>query len=174
MANINLTNDHKPLVKAAVSLGDWLCSLPEVKQSDIELIKTIQTSLSRLPKISDGTLAMFGFSIERGNEQAGLVRGWDVSIEYFANDPQQQGGLEIFSSYIPLPETTDKSVLANKKQAEVYFHWPVGDTCSLITADQKQQWIEEVTKPEQFLQAGDRLRVELVFGQQYAEIECIR
>jgi len=174
MANINLTNDHKSLVKAAVFLGDWLCSLPEVNQSDIELIKTIQTSLLRLPKISDGTLAMFGFSIERGNEQAGLVRGWDVSIEYFANDPEQQGGLEIFSSYIPLPETTDKTVLANKKQAEVYFHWPVGDTCSLITADQQNQWIEEVTKPEQFLQAGDRLRVELVFGQQYAEIECIR
>jgi hypothetical protein len=174
MAKINLTNEHKSLINAATTLGDWLCSLPEVQQSDVELIKTIQQSLTKLPKINDGTLAMYGFSIERGNEESGLVRGWDVSIEYFANEPDQQGGLEIFSSYIPLPETTDKSVLAIKKQAEVYFHWPVGDTCSFITAEQRKQWIDEVCNPDQFLQAGDRLRVELVFGQQYAEIECVR
>jgi hypothetical protein len=44
----------------------------------------------------------------------------------------------------------------------------------LITSEQRQQWIDEVSKPEQFLEPGDRLRVELVFGQEYAEIECIR
>ena len=174
MANINLTNEHKPILTAALALGDWLCSLPEAKDTDIALIKMIQRSLAKLPKLNDGTLAMYGFSIERGTDEVGLVRGWDVSLEYFASDPDQQGGLEIFSSYIPLPETTDENVLAAKKQAEVYFNWPIGDTCSLILPDQQKRWIDEVTKPEQFLQEGDRLRVELVFGQQYAEIDCQR
>ena len=117
MANINLTNEHKPLVTAALALGDWLCTLPEAKDTDIALIKRIQRSLAKLPKLNDGTLAMYGFSIERGNDEAGLVRGWDVSLEYLASDADQQGGLEIFSSYIPIPETTDATVLAEKKQA---------------------------------------------------------
>ena len=56
----------------------------------------------------------------------------------------------------------------------MYFNWPIGDTCSLITPAQKKQWIDEVSQPEQFLSKGDRLRIELVFGQQYAEIDCQR
>ncbi len=174
MANINLTNEHKPLVSAAIALGDWLCGLPEAKATDVALIKTIQRTFAKLPKVNDATLAMYGISIERGDEQLGLVRGWDVSLEYFANDPNQQGGLEIFSSYIPIPETTDADVLTEKKQAEVDFNWPLGDTCSFISPGQQKQWIAEVSNPIQFLQQGDRLRVELVFGQQYAEIDCQR
>lgn len=172
MANINLTNEHKPLIKAAIGIGDWLSARPELSDDDVALVKQIQQALTKLPKLNDGTLAMYGFSIERGSEEQGLVRGWDVSLEYFANDAEQQGGLEIFSSYIPLPETTDKAILAQKKQAEVYFHWAVGETCAFISPEQQIQWITEVSNPELLLEKGARLRIELVFGQQYAEIDC--
>lgn len=173
MANINLTKQHKPLIQAAIKLGDWLLSLPEIKGEDAEVIKSIQQALAKLPKLNDGTLAMYGFSIERGDDLAGLVRGWDVSLEYFASDLERQGGLELFSSYIPIPETTDKSVLALKKQNEVYFNWPVGDTCSLIPPQQQQQWIAEVSNPATYLQQGDRLRIEAVFANDYVEVDCL-
>jgi len=172
MANINLSNEQKPLIKTAIKMGDWLCSLPDVNDANRALINRIQAALTKLPKINDGTLAMYGFSIERGTMDDGLVRGWDMSLEYFADDAEQQGGLELFSSYIPLPETNDADVLAIKKKAEVYFHWAVGETCSFIAAEQQKQWIDEVSDPRVFFQPGDRLRIELVFGQEYAEIDC--
>lgn len=172
MAAINLSNEHKPLVKAAIKMGDWLGSLSDVSDSNRDLIKRIQQALNKLPKVNDGTLAMYGYSIERGSMDDGLVRGWDISLEYFTNDVDQQGGLELFSSYIPLPETNDPKVLADKKNAEVYFHWALGETCSFIDAKQQQQWITEVMDPHAFMQPGDRLRVELVFGPEYAEIDC--
>jgi hypothetical protein len=135
MANILVDTSHKPLIKAASRLGDWLLSLDALSVEDKQAVKAVQKALEKLPKLNDGTLAMYGFSLEQGNETAGLVRGWDVSLEYFANDPERQGGLELFSSYIPIPETTDADVLAIKKQNEVYFHWPVGDICNLVKPD---------------------------------------
>ncbi len=172
MAQINLTDEHTSLVSAAIGLGDWLCELPEMTKTDIALIKSIQRALSHLPTIKDDTLAMYGFSIERGDAEQGLVRGWDVSLEYFANDAEQQGGLEIFSSYIPMPETDNKVVLEQKKNSEVYFNWPIGETCSFISAQHQKQWIDDISEPLQHAKPSDRLRVELVFADQYSEIDC--
>lgn len=171
MANIKLDKTHKPLIKAALSFGDWLLSQDALTDSDREAVKLIQQSLNKLPKVNDGTLAMYGFSIEQGDEQNGLVRGWDISLEYFADDPEQQGGLEIFSSFIPIPEVNDPEALAEKKCHEVYFHWPIGDICNLISPDKAKQWIEEITKPEQLASTGQRLRIEIVFNDYYGEIE---
>lgn len=173
MANIRLDKSHKPLIKAAISLGDWLLSVASLSEADKEAIKAIQRALDKLPKLNDGTLAMYGFSLEQGDEAEGLVRGWDVSLEYFANDAERQGGLELFSSYIPIPESTDPDVLAVKKQNEVYFHWPIGDICNLVKPEQAKQWIGAVTKPELLRQDGMRLRVEIVFGAYYSEIEVM-
>lgn len=171
MANILVDTSHKPLIKAASRLGDWLLSLDALSTEDKQAVKAVQKALEKLPKLNDGTLAMYGFSLEQGNETAGLVRGWDVSLEYFANDPERQGGLELFSSYIPIPETTDADVLAIKKQNEVYFHWPVGDICNLVKPEQAKQWVEAVAEPEKLRQAEQRLRIEIVFGDYYGEVE---
>lgn len=171
MANIQLDKSHKILLKAAVSLGDWLVKQDALSDADKAAVKSIQQSLNKLPKVNDGTLAMYGFSLEQGDETAGLVRGWDVSLEYFANDAERQGGLELFSSYIPIPESTEPTVLALKKQNEVYFHWPIGDICNLVKPEQAQQWIEAVAKPELLRQNGQRLRIEIVFGDYYGEVE---
>jgi hypothetical protein len=172
MAQIQIEKHHKPLIQAAVKLGDWLLSLPNVSDSDAKVIKSVQQALVKLPKVKDGSLAMFGVSIEHGDETSGLVRGWDVSLEYFANDAERQGGLEVFSSYIPIPETDEETVLALKEQSEVYFHFPVGDIAGFIDPKHQKQWIEETINPRQFIQEGDRLRVEVLFNEQYVEIDC--
>lgn len=171
MAIINIDNAHKPLIQQAIKLGDWLLSLDGLSKADQQAINSIQQALKSLPKIKDGTLAMYGFSLEQGDEMQGLVRGWDVSLEYFANDPEQQGGLELFSSYIPIPETTDQAILAEKKQSEVYFYWPVGGVCNFIQPEQAKRWINEVAQPLNNLQAAERVRVEIVYQDYYSEIE---
>lgn len=171
MANILLDKSHKTLLKAASRLGDWLLSLDALTDGDKQAVRAVQKALEKLPKLNDGTLAMYGFSLEQGDETNGLVRGWDVSLEYFANDAERQGGLELFSSYIPIPETTDPDVLALKKQNEVYFHWPVGDICNLVKPDQAKQWIDDISQPLQYLETGVRLRIEIVFGEYYSEVE---
>jgi|SRR5690554_1673843 len=171
MTHILLDKNHQPLIAAAIQLGDWLLTLGNLTDADKDAIKAVQTALKKLPEIHDRTMAMYGFSIERGDQNSGLVRGWDLSLEYFANDAERQGGLEVFSSYIPIPETTDTAVLAEKKNREIYFHWPLGDICSFIKAEQAQQWIDEVSRPLQYIEAGDRLRIEIVHQQYYAEIE---
>ena len=172
MANINISKQDKTVINAAIKLGDWLLSLPEVEGSAADSIKAIQQALKKLPKINDGTLSMYGVSIERGDENQGLVRGWDMSLEYFANDNDRQGGLELFSSYISIPESTDELILAEKDENEMYFHWPVGDAGPLISQQQQKQWIDDVSQPLQFFRAGDRLRLEVVHQDYYAEIEC--
>lgn len=171
MANINLTQSHKQLIKAAIKLGDWLLTIDKLTADDIKAIQSIQTALSKLPRVNDGTLAMYGFSIEKGDETNGLVRGWDLSLEYFSQDPDQQGGLELFSSFIPLPETTDSAVLTQKKLNEVYFHWPIGEVCAFIKPERAQQWIDEIRQPLAFWGKGDTLRIEIVYQDYYSEIE---
>jgi len=172
MANINIAKQDKTVILAAIKLGDWLLSLPEVEGKDADSIKAIQQALKKLPKINDGTLSMYGVSIERGDETEGLVRGWDMSLEYFSSDNDRQGGLELFSSFISIPESTDELILAEKDKNEAYFHWPVGSGGALISAQQNKQWCEEVKNPMQFFQTGDRLRLEIVHKDHYAEIEC--
>ncbi len=172
MANINIAKQDKAVINAAIKLGDWILSLPEVKNKDAESIKAIQQVLKKLPKINNGTLAMYGVSIERGDENQGLVRGWDMSLEYFAEDKDKQGGLELFSSYISIPESTEENVLAEKAENEVYFQWPVGSDGVLVTVQQSKQWCDEVNNPMQFFQTGDRLRLEIVHQDYYAEIDC--
>jgi len=171
MAHIQLNQIHQPLVQAAIALGSWLLALEGLSEQDKTTIQNVQSALLNLPALEDETLAMYGFSIEQGDVHQGLVRGWDISLEYFAADPDQQGGLEIFSSYIPVPETMDQHTLAEKKQHEVYFHWPIGDVCSFISASQASRWINEVSDPLQFAQPGDRLRIEVVYQQHYVELE---
>lgn len=171
MSHILLDKTHPPIIQAAIQLGDWLLSLENLTEQDKTAIKAVQQALQKLPEVEEDILAMYGFSFERGDAENGLVRGWDISLEYNAGAPEQQGGLEIFSSYIPLPHTNDPDVLAEKQQREVYFHWPIGDICSFIKAEQAQQWIEDVSQPLQFIEAGDRLRIEIVYQQFYAEHE---
>ena len=169
MAHIQLSDSHKPILNTAIALGSWLLTLDGLSQQDEAAIQSVQSALLTLPTLKEETLAMYGFSIERGDSNQGLVRGWDISLEYFADDPEQQGGLEIFSSYIPIPETTDKQLLAQKKRNEMYFHWSVDDVCSYVPEKQATQWINEVTDPLQYAQPGDRLRIEVVYQQHYAE-----
>lgn len=173
MANILLEKTHKKLIQSAIALGDWLLSLDGLSKDDERAIKSVQTALNKLPKVNDGTLAMYGFSLEQGDEHHGLIRGWDVSLEYFSKDPERQGGLEMFSSYIPIPESDDPAVLHEKSQSEVYFHWPVGDSSKLITPDHSKLWLSQIAEPERLSQGKERLRVEVLFGEYYAEIECM-
>lgn len=170
MTHIQLNDTHQPILQAAIHLGEWLLMLDGLTEQEKSAIKNVQSALLKLPIIEDNTLAMYGFSIEQGDLQQGLVRGWDISLEYFPAETERQGGLEIFSSYLPLPETANKQLLAEKKQHEVYFHWPIGDVCSFISTAQATQWIDAVSDPLQYAQSSDRLRIEVVYQQQYVEL----
>ena len=98
MAHIQLSASHQPILNAAIALGSWLLTLDGLSAPDKAAIENVQSALIALPTLKEDTLAMYGFSIERGDANQGLVRGWDISLEYFAADPEQQSGLEIFSS----------------------------------------------------------------------------
>ncbi len=171
MAHIQLSDSHKPILNAAIALGNWLLTFDGLSQQNKAAIQGVQSALRTLPTLKEDILAMYGFSIERGDSEQGLVRGWDISLEYFTADPEQQGGLEIFSSYIPIPETSDKQLLVQKKRNEVYFHWSIGDVCSYVPEKQAEQWINDVTDPLQYAESGDRLRIEVVYQQHYVELE---
>lgn len=171
MPHIHLDKAHSKIIHEAIMLGDWLITLDKLSNEDKKAINAVQLALQNLPEIQNDILGMYGFSIERGDQNTGLVRGWDLSLEYFADDLDRQSGLEIFSSYIPIPETTNVKVLADKKKYEAYFHWPMGDVCSFIKPEQAQQWIDEISHPLQFIEAGDRLRIEIVYQEHYAEYE---
>lgn len=171
MTHILLEPAQQGLLDAAIALGDWMQDLPKLTESDIAAIRAVQQKLRGLPELSDGTLAMYGFSIESGDEQSGLVRGWDVSLEYMANDPEQQGGLELFSSWLPIPESSESAVLAEKKAKELYLHWPVGDICCRTDAVKSEAWIEQLHQPEALLNSGDRLRIEIVFQDYYSAVD---
>lgn len=171
MPHILLDKNHLPVIQAAIHLGDWMITLENLTEADKTAIKAVQEALKKLPQIDDDILAMYGFSIERGDTEQGLVRGWDISLEHVSGDPDQQAGLEIFSSYIPIPETSNEAVLAEKQKKEVYFHWPIGDVCSYIKPEQAQRWMDDINQPLQFIEAGDRLRIEIVYQQFYAEHE---
>ena len=171
MANIHLTQTHKPLLNAAINLGDWILSLDKLSAQDKNAVNAVRDALLSLPEVYDGTLAMYGFSIEKGDEDNGLIRGWDVSLEYFAHEAERQGGLELFSSFITLPESNDPAVLTQKKLNECYFHWPIGDVCAFIKPEQAKQWIDETSQPTSYLDIDDRLRIEIVYQDYYSEVE---
>ena len=170
MAYINLNNEHQTLIQSAIALGDWMKSLPELSAQDCVAIEAVQQALQQLPEIQDHTLAMYGVSLEQGDSTQGLIRGWDVSLEYFSDDPSQQGGLELFSSWLPVPESEDAAVLAEKKQHEVYFHWYIGDVCNFIQPDKAKRWQDEVSNPLALLQANERVRIEIVYQDYYSEV----
>ena len=171
MTHIHLDPSQQGLLDAAIALGDWMQTLPKLTESDMAALRAVQQKLRRLPELSDGTLAMYGFSIESGDEHSGLVRGWDVSLEYMANDPEQQAGLELFSSWLPIPESAEAAILAEKRAKELYFHWPVGDVCCRTDAAKSNAWIEQLQDPHALLSSGDRLRIEIVFQAYYSAID---
>ena len=171
MSHIKLDPQQQPLIHAAIEMGNWMKQCPETNEQARAAIEAIQQTLQSLPTLPDQTLAMYGFSIERGNAEQGLVRGWDVSIEYFADDSEQQGGLELFSSWLPIPESTAPDVLATKREKEVYFHWAIGDVCCYVNNTKAEQWQQQVQQPFAMLEPGDRLRLEIVYQEFYAEID---
>jgi hypothetical protein len=171
MKQILLESQHEDIVNAAIEFGAWLMAECTLDEQAISTIQSIQKTLRELPSIADGTLAMYGLSIEKGTSDEGLIRGWDVAVEYFADDPQQQAGLECFSSYLPMPEPTSDHALALKAKEEVYFNWPVASPCNAFSADDVARWCRELANPLQFYEEGDRLRVELVYGSQYVELD---
>ncbi|MDH5357023.1 MAG: hypothetical protein OEY48_02890 [Gammaproteobacteria bacterium] len=168
MDNIIISKQEQRIVDAAIKLGNWFLSLPEVGDKEAGIIKAVQASLTMLPAVEDGVLSLYGFSIEKGNSTHGLVRGWDVSLE---NSSETPGLLEIFSSYILIPEPIEQQAIAEKESHEVYMHWNAGEQGQNVAVDAATKWIEEVSKPLQYFDNGDILRLEMVHKNNYAELQ---
>ena len=168
MTNIIISKQDKPTIDAAIKLGDWFLSLPEVGDNEAKIIKAVQSSLAKLPDVDDEILSLYGFSIEKGDSTSGLVRGWDVSLE---NSTETPGLLEVFSSYILIPEPVEQEAIIEKESHEIYLHWNAGEQHQNKDAKSVTRWIEETSKPLQYFASGDVLRLEMVHNDGYAEIE---
>jgi hypothetical protein len=172
MAHIQIDPAHRPIIDAAIKMGDWLLTQPQVDDAARQVIEKIQLTLNQLPEVNDNSLVMYGVSVEKTfPDGQGLIRGWDVSLEYFSDDPEMQGGLECFSSYIPVPDSEDPEMLKQKKEQEVYFHWPIGDVCNFITPQKAQTWLNVMQDPQAYFSSEDNLRIELVYANQYVEVD---
>jgi len=83
---IHIHEKEQHIVDAAIRLGDWLSQFPELTDKQISMISNIQEKLKTLPKVESTCHYHYGYSIERGNDDAGLIRSW---IVYLTNSPQK-------------------------------------------------------------------------------------
>jgi hypothetical protein len=53
----------------------------------------------------------------------------------------------------------------------VYFHWPIGDVCNLIRPEAASVWLKAMQDPKACFEPEQKLRVELVYADQYVEVD---
>lgn len=136
--------EDEPLIQAAIGMGDWLLAHPDTTEDQKQAIVLLQEGLRRLPAVTPGLDAAYGFEIWTGeHEPVGLDRAWEVTL-------YPPGILEIFSIYTPHPYPAD---IQDMTQFELMFRLEAGQPnfADVFYAD---EWITEVNAPEAFLQDG--------------------
>jgi len=158
----DLRAEDWPLIEAAIRLGDWLVSQPEVTEEQQKAIRCLQSALRRLPEASPGVDVEYGFSAVIGegyyvemkeDEWEGLYRSWGVSMF-------PPGLLEIFSIYTPHPEVDYFEQMAH----ELEFALKAGEPNERVGDFYYQEWIAEVSDPGQFRKEGVHFEIEAEFG----------
>ena len=129
-----LSQQERPLINAALALGDWLVGLRETSRGQRKIIQKMQEALRTLPEVPRGIAAEYGFHCRVLNGNGLLYRAWKVSLS--------PAGLEIYSVYTP-----DQPIeIKDKMTHELNFWIKPGET-SGHDGHYRQQWIEEVSNP---------------------------
>jgi len=73
--------EDKPLIQAAIGMGDWLLAHPDTTEEQKQAIVLLQEGLRRLPAVTPGLDADYGFSIVAAEDAVvGIDRSWSVSL----------------------------------------------------------------------------------------------
>lgn len=137
-----------PLITAAVCLGDWLADFKGATAEQVKAIRSLQAVLRRLPEVSPGENAEYGFKAWTGEkEPPRLFREWCVYMN--------RNVVEIFSNYIPFPEVD----VWEQMDHELAFYLRVGDQNKNSTF-YYDEWIKEVSNPDAFRKAGYYFEIE--------------
>ncbi|MGH7500608.1 MAG: hypothetical protein ACREL7_02510 [Longimicrobiales bacterium] len=130
-----LRPDDRPLVEAAVRLGDWILE-QRVSRKERKAIEKLQHALRNIEHAAGGFTAEYGFEARFGTEEgAGVYRAWRVTLS--------PAGLEIFSVYSP-----DRKIeLVEKIARELDFWLRPGSGESTHDGHYVEQWIDEVRDP---------------------------
>jgi len=137
-----------PLITAAVGLGDWLANFKDATKEQVEAIRSLQAALRRLPEVSPGLNAEYGFRVWTGeNELQWLAREWCVSMS--------RKKIEIFSNYVPYPEVDIWEMM----DRELEFYLGAGDQNKNSTF-YYDEWIKEVSNPAAFQTEGCQFAIE--------------
>jgi hypothetical protein len=132
-----IATNEKPLITAAIDLGDWITAQREISRKQRKIINEVQQALRQLPRFSRGVTGEYGFQLRNLNGDGMLYRAWRVSLS--------PAGLEIYSVYSP-----DRKIeLTEKMSHELNFWIRPGET-SGHNGHYLEEWIDEVSDPDRF------------------------
>jgi hypothetical protein len=149
--------EDEPLIQAAIGMGDWLLAHPDTTEEQKQAIVLLQDGLRRLPAVTLGLNADYGFSIISADDAVvGLNRSWSVSLY-----PPYR--LDIGNCYNPFPYPEgdeDYMALVHKMMAHELFYEIEAGKPNNIGTYYYEEWIAEVASPEPYLKQGYRLEIE--------------
>ena len=146
-----------PLIRAALGLGDWLLVYPDTTEEQKTAVFLLQDGLRRLPAVTPGLDAEYGFRIIAADEAlTGIDRSWRVNLYPPCN-------LDITNCYTPFPYPTDEDEwmeLVHEMMAhELFFEIEAGKPHDIGTY-YFEEWIAEVGSPASLLTEGYHLEIE--------------
>ncbi len=149
--------EDEPLIQAAIGMGDWLLAHPDTTKEQKQAIVLLQDGLRRLPAVTPGLNADYGFSIAATEDAVtGIDRGWSVSLYPPCN-------LDIGNYYTPFPypegEKEWMELVHEMMAHELFYEIQAGKSCHDGTY-YYDEWITEAGSPELYLKDGARLVID--------------
>lgn len=170
--------EEQALIEAAIRLGDWVSAQEGITNEQIEGVKQLQEALRRLPEVTDGLCAEYGFSatdvsVEEwdGLEPVpeGTERCWNVMYSQARElDGSIVSVLEIFSIFHPFPLRYYEEFAGDEMELTVYKRSFQKNSDSDIQADQLtdwhigriRDWVSSVNAPDLYRKDNVRFEVE--------------
>jgi hypothetical protein len=147
----HIRNQDKPLINAAIQLGEYIKNYTQTTPAQKQTISQIQNCLKNLPNYTPGISAGYELNIVNnpGFLEMGIRRSWSVEI---FND-----SIEIMSEYDSFPEPEDRFENAG---IELNFCLIAGKERN---NDQTNylRWIIETSNPDLFLTNGYHAEIEV-------------
>jgi len=140
----HLREEDKPLINAAIQLGEYIKNNPQTTPVQKRTILQIQNCLKNLPNYTPGITASYELKIVNNTDfsEAGIKRSWTVEI---FNDT-----IEIMSEYDSFPDSKDR-----------FENTPIELNFCLIAGKKRNndlknymRWIIETSNPDLFLTNG--------------------
>lgn len=130
-----LRPDDRPLIDAALRLGDWILG-ERLSRKQRKAVEKLQDAIRDLERGPQRLTAEYGIEARYGIEEGrGIYRAWRVGLS--------PAGLEIFSVYSP-----DKKIEFEEKIAnELNFWLRPGAGASAHDGFYVREWIDEVQDP---------------------------